>query len=298
VRIAITGASGFIGTALSQDLQRDGHTVVPISRSRGAAGSIHWDPTRGELDAGALAGLDAVVHLAGEGIGEKRWTTEQKARILESRRQGTTLLSDALASLQDKPSVLLSGSAIGIYGDRGDEVLTEASGPGQDFLVHVCEEWEAATASAEAAGIRVAHIRTGIALAPQGGVLARLAPLFKFGVGGRLGPGTQWMSWISLPDHIGAIRFLLDHDVRGAVNLTAPEPVTNREFTRALAAVLHRPAFLAVPKFGPKLLLGRELADLLLFVSQRVSPTVLLDAGYAFRHPQLEPALRAVLGKD
>lgn len=297
MRIAITGATGFIGTALTRSLEHDGHTVVPISRSP-IPGGARWDPTRHELDTAGLDGLDGVVHLAGEGIGDKRWSADQKARILESRRQGTALLSEAIASLARKPPVLVSGSAIGIYGDRGDEVLTEASPPGDDFLVHVCREWEAATATAQAAGIRVAHIRTGIVLADGGGVLGRMAPLFRWGLGGRLGPGTQWMSWISRPDHVGAIRFLLEHPVAGPVNLTAPHPVPNREFTRVLASVLHRPAVLAVPKLGPRLLVGRELAELLLFVSQRVTPTVLLEAGYSFRHPDLTAAIVAALGKD
>jgi uncharacterized protein (TIGR01777 family) len=296
VRIAITGASGFIGSALRRSLEGDGHEVVGVSRSADRPGTIGWDPAAGRIDATELEGFDGVVHLAGEGIGDKRWTPEQKAKILESRKQGTTLLADALASLDRKPPVLVSGSAIGFYGDRGDEVLTEASSSGDDYLSEICRAWEASTAPAEQAGIRVAHIRTGIVLG-EGGALRKMLPLFKLGIGGRLGSGDQWMSWISLADEVAAIRFLLDHAVAGPVNLTAPNPVTNRDFTKALGSALSRPAVLPVPKFGPKLLLGKELADLLLFGSQRVLPTVLTEAGFEFQHPDLEPALRAMLGK-
>lgn len=296
MRIAITGASGFIGTALRRSLEADGHTVVSISRSAGGPGTVRWDPAAGQLDAGALEGLDGVVHLAGEGIADKRWTPSRKAAILESRRQGTTLLADTLASLSEKPPVLVSGSAIGFYGDRGDEVLTEQSGPGADYLAQICLAWEAATAAASDAGIRVAHVRTGIVLG-AGGVLGKMLPLFKLGIGGRLGTGDQWMSWIAIDDEVAAIRFLLDHDVSGPVNLTAPNPVTNRDFTKALGAAVHRPAVVPVPKFGPKLLLGKELADLLLFGSQRILPEVLTDAGFEFRYPDLESALRNFLAK-
>jgi uncharacterized protein (TIGR01777 family) len=296
VRIAITGASGFIGTALRRSLEADGHTVVSISRSAGGPGTVRWDPAAGQLDAGALEGLDGVVHLAGEGIADKRWTPSRKAAILESRKQGTTLLADTLASLSEKPPVLVSGSAIGFYGDRGDEVLTEESAAGTDYLAQICLAWEAATAAASDAGIRVAHVRTGIVLG-AGGVLGKMLPLFKLGIGGRLGTGDQWMSWIAIDDEVAAIRFLLEHDVRGPVNLTAPNPVTNRDFTKALGESVHRPAVVPVPKFGPKLLLGKELADLLLFGSQRVLPTVLTDAGFEFRYRDLESALSDFLAK-
>ena len=238
-----------------------------------------------------------MVHLAGEGIAEKRWTDDRKRRIKESRSQGTALLADALTGLAAKPPVLVSGSAIGFYGDRGDEQLTEDSRPGSGFLSEVAQAWEAATASAEAAGIRVAKIRTGIVLDADGGALQRLASLARFGVLGKIGSGRQWMSWVALADEVGAIRFLLDHDVAGPVNLTAPGPVTNEVFTKALGRVLKRPTFLPVPSFGPKLLLGSELAESLLFEGQRVLPEVLLDAGYEFEHTDLEPALRAILGR-
>jgi uncharacterized protein (TIGR01777 family) len=301
MKVAVTGSSGLIGTALLASLRGDGHEVLPVVRAAstsGHAGPVaRWDVDRGEIDAAALEGVDAVVHLAGEGIAEKRWSDEQRRRVLESRSKGTALLAGALAGLTTKPSVLLSGSAVGFYGDRGDEVLTEASPPGTGFLAEVGLAWEAATAPAADAGIRVAHLRTGIVLDRRGGALAKMLPLFRFGLGGKMGNGRQWWSWITLADEIGAIRFLLDHDVAGAVNLTAPEPATNAELAKAIGRAMHRPSFVPVPKFGPKLLLGRELADALLFGSQRVIPEVLAAAGYPFQHPRLDEALAAVLAK-
>ncbi len=297
MRIAITGSSGLIGTALARSLEADGHTAVRVVRSGDGADTIRWDIERGEIDATGLEGLDGVVHLAGEGIAEKRWTDDQKRKIKESRSKGTTLLADALAGLTDKPPVLVSGSAIGFYGDRGDEQLTEESGPGSGFLTEVVETWEGAAAPAVAADIRVAYLRTGIVLDADGGVLDRLVALARFGLLGKLGSGQQWMSWVALADEVGAIRFLLDHDVAGPVNVTSPGPVTNEVFTKALGRVLKRPTFLPVPSFGPKLLLGSELAESLLFQGQRVLPEVLLEAGYEFEHTDLEPALRSILGR-
>jgi uncharacterized protein (TIGR01777 family) len=294
VRIAITGASGLVGTALQERLRGDGHEVVPIVRRQGVPGSIVWDPAHGRLDPADLEGLDAVVHLAGEGIGDRRWNDEHRRKVLESRRQGTALLCEALASTTARPAVLVSGSAVGWYGDRGDEVLTEQSGPGQGFLTEVATAWEAATAPAEAAGIRVAHLRTGIVLDGTGGALPKMALPFKLFVGGRLGSGRQWMSWIHLDDEVGAIRFLLDHDVRGPVNATAPTPVTNAVLAKALGRALHRPSVVPVPAFGPRLVLGREMADSLLFISQRVVPEVLVSNGYRFEHPDLDEALAAI----
>jgi hypothetical protein len=298
MRIAITGSSGLIGTALRASLEADGHDVVRVVRSGGGPGTVSWDLDAGTIDAAGLEGLDGVVHLAGEGIAEKRWTDDQKHRILESRTQGTTLLAEALAGLTDKPPVLVSGSAIGFYGDRGDEQLTEASSAGTGFLPEVVQAWEAAAAPAEAAGIRVPKVRTGIVLAAHGGVLERLAKLARFGLLGKLGSGQQWMSWISLHDEVAAIRFLLEHEVAGPVNLTAPGPVTNEVLTKALGRVLKRPTFLPVPSFGPKLLVGAELADALLFEGQRVLPEALQEAGFEFRHHEIETTLRDVLGKD
>ena len=295
MQIAITGSHGLIGTALIESLTADGHTVRRVVRGEAGDDDIAWDLDAGTIEATKLEGLDAVVHLAGKGIGDGRWTDEHKREVLESRTRGTSVLAEALAGLSTPPPVLLSGSAMGYYGDRGDEVLTEESSAGDIFLSQVCVEWEAATAPAEAAGIRVAHLRTGLVMAPKGGSLAPMLRLFRLGLGGRLGKGTQWWSWISIADEVGAIRFLLDKDVSGPVNLTAPTPVTNAEFTKTLGRVLGRPTFLTVPAFGPKLLLGREMADQLLFASQRVQPTVLEREGYPFQHRTLEPALRSVL---
>ena len=297
MRIAITGSSGLIGTALRRSLESDGHEVVRVVRSGGGDGTVAWDIDAGMIDAAGLEGLDGVVHLAGEGIGEKRWTDAQKLRIRESRTKGTALLVGALAGLNRKPNVLVSGSAIGIYGDRGDEQLTEASAPGQGFLAEVATAWEAAAQPVTEAGIRLATVRTGIVLGPDGGTLPRLTKLGRFGLLGKLGSGKQWMSWISIDDEVGAIRFLLEHDLTGPVNLTAPAPVTNEVLIKALGRALHRPTVLPIPRFGPKLLLGAELAEALLFEGQRVLPEVLLEAGYDFRHPDLETALDDLVGQ-
>ena len=296
--IAITGASGLIGTALSKALAADGHRVVRVVRTAaGGSDTIGWMPDAGTIDAAAFAGLDAVVHLAGEGIAERRWSDPQKQRILESRTRSTALLASSLATLQNPPPVLLSGSAIGYYGDRGNEVLTETSPAGVGFLAEVCVAWEAATRPAEDAGIRVAHLRTGIVLSRVGGPLPKMLPLFRFGLGGRLGNGRQIWSWITIDDHVAATRFLLDSEVRGACNLTAPQPVTNQRFTRALAHTLHRPSLFPVPKIGPGILLGRELAQNLLFSSADVRPERLGEAGFSFTHTDVDQALRAILSK-
>jgi hypothetical protein len=297
MRIAITGSSGFIGSALVRSLEADGHTVVRVVRGDGGPGSVRWDIAAGEIESAGLEGLDGVVHLAGEGVAERRWTDEQKGRILESRTKGTTLLAGALAGLSSKPSVLVSGAGMDFYGDRGDEQLTEGSTKGTGFLSDVVAAWEAATAPAAAAGIRVAHIRTSMVLDAHGGALPKLVALARFGLLGKLGSGRQWMSWISLPDEVGAIRFLLEHEVAGPVNLASPGPVTNEVFTKILGRVLRRPTFLRVPTFGPKLVLGRDLAQTLLFDSKRVAPEVLLDAGYEFQHTELETTLRELLSR-
>lgn len=298
MHVAITGSSGLIGTALVAALESDGHRLTRIVRSHGdGAGRAHWDPATGELDPTVLDGVDAVVNLSGEPIASKRWSPEQKQAIGDSRIDATTTLVDAMLKLDRAPAVFVSGSAIGFYGDRGDQVLTEAT-PGADtFLAEVCRRWEAAATRATEAGVRVATIRTGIVLDGGGGALGKMLPLFKLGLGGPMGSGRQYWSWISLADEVGAIRFLLDHDLSGPVNLTGPEPVTNADLTRALGAVLHRPALLPVPPFGPKLLLGRELAEELLFTSARVVPQRLLDAGYAFEHADVTAALRAATGR-
>ena len=306
--VVVTGSSGLIGTALRPALAAAGHRMVPMVRARagGAAGgdapaggdALHWDPDAGAIDSGGLEGVGAVIHLAGEGIGNKRWNEAQKAKIKESRTRGTTLLAETLAKLAKPPKVLLSGSAVGIYGDRGDEVLTENSRAGAGFLAEVCVAWEAAAAPAREAGIRVSHLRTGIVLSGRGGALAKMVTPFKFGVGGRLGSGRQWMSWISIDDEVGAIVHLLgDGAPAGPVNLTAPNPATNAEFTKALGEALGRPTVLPVPKIGLKLLLGGEMAQELLLGGQRVLPTRLLDSGYTFAHPELADALQTALAQ-
>ena len=295
--VAVSGSSGLIGSALLERLRQDGHTVVPMVRRPAKDGEIHYDPRNGVLDPESLVGVDAVVHLAGAGIGDRRWTARYRREILESRTLSTSLIAEAMASVANRggPRVLLSGSAIGFYGATGDEELNERSTAGDGFLADVCRAWEAATSPAEDAGVRVVHLRTGIVLSPRGGALKKLLPLFRFGLGGRMGSGRQWQSWISLDDEVGAIVFLLTADISGAVNLTAPAPVTNAEFTKVLASTLSRPALVPVPSFGPKLLLGGELADALLFTGQRVLPERLTDAGYSFEHPTLSEALGTLL---
>jgi uncharacterized protein len=298
MRIAITGSTGLIGSALRPHLESLGHEVIRIVRGVPTGTDISWSPAERRIDTHALDGVDAVIHLAGAGIGDKRWSDEWKRELLESRTKGTSLISEAIASAENGPTVLLSGSAIGIYGARGDEELDEQSSPGEGFLADICVQWEQATGMAEAAGARVVHLRTGIVLSAKGGALKKQLPLFKFGLGGKMGSGAQWQSWISIDDEVAAITHLLTAETSGAVNLTAPTPVTNAEFTDTLGDVLHRPTFLPIPKFGPKLLLGAELADNLLFSGQKVLPRVLeADDGFTFQHPDLATALHALLGK-
>ena len=295
--VAITGASGLIGRALSSSLRADGHRVLSFRRGGVTAGdTIGWDPDAGRIDAPALEGLDAVVHLAGEGIAEKKWSDEQKRRIRDSRVRGTAALASAIASRERKPRVLVSGSAIGYYGNRGDEALTEESSPGSDFLAEVCKAWEAETAPASEAGVRTVHTRTGIVLAGHGGALKQMLLPFKLGIGGRQGSGKQWMSWIALEDEVGAIRYAIENEsLHGPANLVAPNPVTNAEFAATLGRVLHRPAVLPTPLFPLKLRYGAELVETLLLASQRVAPGRLRAAGYEFTFSSLEDALRAVI---
>ena len=297
MKIVISGASGLIGTQLVAKLSQGGHEVIRLVRRSPKSGEIQWNPKSGTLDAAALEGADAVIHLSGAGIGDKRWTDGYRREILDSRTATTALLANTIASLSRKPSVFLSGSAIGIYGARNDEQLTEVSTHGTGFLAEVCEQWEAAAKPAVDAGVRTVYLRTGIVLSPKGGALKKLLPLFKLGVGGKFGNGKQWQSWISIDDEIGAIEYLLTANVSGAVNLTAPNPVTNAEFTKVLASVLKRPAIVPVPTFAPKILLGGELADALLFTGQRVIPAALNASGYSFKHTTLESALRSLLSK-
>jgi len=298
MRILLSGASGFIGSALRRVLEQEGHEVSALSRSAPADSSaVQWDPDSGELDPVALEGWDAVVHLAGEGIGDRRWNEAHKRRVRDSRIKGTTLLSRTLAKLDRPPAVLLSASAIGYYGDRGDEALTENAPAGGGFLAGVVQAWEESTAPARDSGIRVVTMRSGLVLDGGGGVLKRQLIPFRLGMGGRLGAGRQYWSWITLEDEVRAMQHLLDADVSGAVNLTAPTPVTNAEFTAVLGRVLSRPAFLSVPPVALEVVLGKEMATEMLFFSQRVVPSKLEGSGFRFRHPELESALRAVLRK-
>lgn len=297
MRVLISGATGFIGSALAERLRSRGDRVVALTRRPAGPGSdaVQWDPGAGRLDAAQLEGFDAVVHLAGESIGGRRWNDAHKTRVLLSRVEGTRLLAGALAGLERPPRVLLCGSAVGYYGSRGDEVLTEDSPPGQGFLSEVVQEWEAAAAPARDAGIRVLHTRTGLVLDPSGGILKPQLLPFRLGLGARLGSGRQWLPWVTRRDEVRGMEFLLDSDLSGPFNLTSPNPVTNAEFTRVLARTLGRPALLAVPAPALRLALGTEMAEELLLTSQRVVPRRLLDAGFRFEHPELEPALRELL---
>lgn len=296
MRVLISGATGLIGSALVDGLQAAGHTPVRLVRGAPTGTDIRWDPSAGALPGGALDGVGAVVNLAGAGIGDKRWTDAYQREILDSRVRTTGALATAIADAGvDGPKVFLSGSAIGVYGNRGDEVLTERSAPGGGFLADVCRQWEAAAVPASRGGARVAMLRTALVLSAKGGALRKQLPLFRLGLGGKLG-GDQWWSWIAIDDHVAATISLLTSDTEGPVNVASPHPVTNAEFTRTLGKVLRRPTVVPIPSFGPKLVLGRKLAQSLLFDGQRVEPAVLAELGFAWAHPTLEPALRAVLG--
>ena len=297
MKIIISGASGLIGKPLVANLRKHGHEVVQLVRRAPQANQSQWNPSAGQLDVAVLEGCDAVIHLSGAGIGDRRWTAKYKQELVESRTKSTSLLATTIAKCNKKPSVFLSGSAIGIYGARGDEELTELSSHGDSFLAEICKQWEAAAKPAVDAGVRTVFLRTGIVLTPLGGALKKQLPLFKLGLGGKFGDGRAWQSWISLDDELAAIEHLLTAKVSGAVNLTAPNPVTNADFTTALARALKRLAILPIPKFGPKLLLGGELADALLFTGQRVMPIELQKSGFAFQHPTIDVALRALLNK-
>jgi uncharacterized protein (TIGR01777 family) len=289
MRVLVTGSHGLIGTAVVDALRKRGDDVTPLSRPSG------WDPEAGTIDRELIAGHDAVVHLAGESLGERRWTDEQKRRIMDSRRQATHNLVQAILTAPRKPAVLVSGSAVGYYGDRGDETLTESSSAGHGFLTDVVREWEAAAAPAAVAGIRVVHPRTGIVLSSRGGALARQLLPFRLGLGGPLGGGRQWWSWVSLDDEVAAILHCIDTPaISGPVNVVAPAPVTQREFASTHGRVLQRPAVLPTPLLPLRLVYGGELVSEVLLWSQRVSPGVLTASGFAFRHPVLEEALRAV----
>jgi uncharacterized protein len=299
MKILISGSHGLVGKALIRSLVEDGHETVPLVRRGHTIGDleVEWHPNQGRIDAQRLEGFDAVVHLAGESIATGRWSDEKKRAIRDSRVKGTTLLSETIAKLSRPPAVFISASAIGYYGNRGDEELTETSAPGNDFLSSVCVEWEEATRAAAEKGIRTVLTRFGVILDRDGGALAKMLTPFRMGIGGRVGDGRQWMSWIALDDVINALKFLLlDSAVRGPVNVVAPNPVTNAEFTKTLGRVLSRPTFLPVPVFGARLAFG-EVADALLLSSQRVEPAVLSERGFAPYWPRLEPALQHLLQK-
>lgn len=296
-RIAITGSSGLIGSALVRVLESRGDTVLHVVRREARGPSeLSWKPETGAIEASKLNGVDAIVNLAGENLAQ-RWSDSVKRRIYDSRVKGTSLLARTIAALDDQPAVLLSGSAVGIYGDRDDEVLDESSGSGTGFLADVCRAWEGATSVASAAGVRVVHLRTGLVLAGAGGLLQKMLIPFRLGVGGKLGKGRQWMSWIALEDHVAAMLFLLDGSLNGAVNLTAPNPVRNSEFTKVLAYVLGRPSFFSVPKVALELAMG-EMARETALISQRAMPKRLLEAGFAFQQPSVAGALRAALTRS
>jgi uncharacterized protein (TIGR01777 family) len=300
MRFLISGAGGLIGSALGARLTAAGHAVVPLVREGSrppAGGHVWWDPERGTIDARGVEGFDAVVHLAAENLAARRWSAAQKRRIERSRVLGTQTLVTALVAAERPPATLVSASAIGWYGDRGEEEVDETSGPGTGFLARVCHEWEAAALAAAKADVRVVLLRSGVVLSRRGGALQKLLVPFRLGLGGRLGSGRQWFSWISLEDEVAAIEHLLLHaQLAGPFDLVAPEPVRNAEFARTLARVLRRPAVLPVPAFVLRLVVG-ELAPAALLASARVRPRRLLDGGFSFRLPRLEDALRAELGR-
>ncbi|NDZ83738.1 TIGR01777 family protein [Streptomyces sp. SID10853] len=295
MRIAIAGASGLIGTALGRSLRADGHEVVRlVRRAAKAADEVEWDPAREQVDTAGLTGCDAVVNLAGAGVGDHRWTDAYKKELRDSRVLGTATLADAVASLDVPPAVFLCGSAVGYYGDTGDRPVDESAPPGEGFLASLCVEWEEAARAAEEAGIRTAFARTGLVVAKEGGAWGRLFPLFKAGLGGRMGDGSQYWSFIALHDHVAALRHILDTEaLSGPVNLTGPQPVTNREVTAAMGRVLHRPTLFTAPAPALRIALGEFAGDVL--GSQRVLPKKLLDSGFTFAFPEADEAIRAAL---
>jgi len=293
MRVLITGSSGLIGSALCGRLESGGHEVVPLLRGKG--NGPYWDPAKEEIDLSGVGKIDAVVHLAGDNIASGRWTESKKQCIRESRVEATALLCEALGGLPSIPSVLISGSAVGFYGDRGEETLTEESAPGKGYLPEVVADWEAATESAEEVGIRVVHIRTGVVLSPDGGALAKMLLPFKLCLGGVLGGGDQQMSWIDIRDEVSAICFLIENSqISGPVNLTAPAPVTNYQFTKTLGKVLGRPTILPLPAFMVRLLFG-EMGEHLLLEGARIKPAVLLKHGFQFQYSEVESSLASLL---
>jgi uncharacterized protein (TIGR01777 family) len=297
MNVAVSGASGLVGSRLVSKLVSGGHHVIKLVRREPneVSAEMLFDPAAGRIDAQSLEGVDAVVHLAGENVAAGRWSPARKRRIRDSRVIGTRMVAEALAGLSRVPGVLVNASAIGFYGDRGDEILDESSDPGQGFLPETCLAWESATAAAEAAGVRVVRLRIGVVLSADGGALGKMLPIFRAGLGGRTGDGTQWISWISIDDLVAAIEFALAHDeLSGAVNAVGPAPATNAEFTKTLAGVLHRPAIAPVPAFVVRAMFG-EMGQELLLSSTRVLPRRLEQAGFEFQHTTLQAALQTVL---
>jgi uncharacterized protein (TIGR01777 family) len=296
MKVLIAGASGLVGSALIPVLEADGAEVTRLVRTSAGAGEIEWHPNNDQIDANKLEGFDAVINFAGENIAGGRWTDEQKRKIRDSRVNGTHLLSEAISGLKQKPKVFLCASATGIYGDRDDETLDEQSDSGGGFLAGVCREWEKATEPAAAAGVRIVNLRFGPILAREGGMLAKLLTPFKMGMGGKVGSGKQYISWVAIDDAVNAVKLALkDESIRGPLNIVSPHPVTNEEFTKTLGHVLNRPTALSMPAFAARLAFG-EMADEMLLTSQRVIPKRLSDAGYEFEYPELEGAFRKYLG--
>lgn len=294
MRVAITGSSGMVGTALGESLERDGHEVLRMRRGSRLDPAAVWNPAEGWIREGALEGCDAVVNLAGASLAAGRWTASRKALLRSTRIESTRLIVDHLRTLSSRPGVLISASAVGYYGNRGDDLLDEDEPVGPGFLATLARDWETEALRATDLGVRTVPIRSGVILATTGGALPRLLLPFKFGLGGRLGSGTQWFAWIALSDHVAAVRHLLESDVVGPVNLVAPERVTNQDFTKALGSALRRPTLLPAPAFALRIALG-QVADELLLTSHRVSAERLQASGYEFKHPQLAGALHAVL---
>lgn len=296
MKVAITGSSGLIGTALSASLRADGHRVLAlVRREPRSPGEARWDPAGQRLDPAILADVDGVVHLAGAGIADKRWTESRKRAVLDSRVEGTTTIAEALAHSGGGSRFLVSASAVGWYGDTGARVVDESDPSGDGFLAEVCQRWEGAAQPAVDAGVRVSFARTGLVLSGRGGLMGRMLPLFRLGLGGKLGSGAQYWPWISLTDEVSALRFLIDSDLSGPVNLTAPEPVTNAEFTKTLGSVLGRPTVAAVPGFALKIVIG-DFAEEGILAGQRAIPRVLSDAGFSFALPSLREALIKITG--
>jgi uncharacterized protein len=297
MKVAVTGSSGLIGSALCTYITQKGHEVLRIVRKKtSTAQDIFWNTENGKLEEEKLEGVDAIVHLAGESIASSRWTEAQKAKIRSSRIDGTKQLADAISKLAKPPKVVVSGSAIGFYGDRGNEDLTEQSQPGKGFLADVCREWEQSISPIRSKGVRIVNLRTGVILSTKSGALQKMLPIFKLGGGGNIGSGRQYISWISLDDEVMAIWHIINTDsIVGPVNCVAPNPVTNQEFTQVLGKVIHRPTVIPLPEFAARIIMG-EMADELLLASQRCLPKSLLNSGYSFQYPNLEQALQHELG--